>query len=715
MSAVCAAWYAGFLAGSLALCVGALISTTLFPVGGFANTQDPNFLVGILVYLVFGEIVVALVSAQLYQRRRVDRYAQEAASRREWLQVVLSSIGDAVIVLDLDQRVIEMNRVAERLTGWSNQEAVGREIFRVAKLIGEDTQRTAEHSVMNPVAIKQGQLISEPALLVTRSGVHIPVDVRQTTVQSRLGPVEGYALVIRDETGRRSAERALKESESNFHTLADNISQFAWMADETGSRFWFNQRWLDYTGLTLEETVAWGWKAAHHPDHVDRVTSRYHQCILRGEVWEDTFPLRGKDGNYRWFLSHARPVRDSNEKIIRWFGTNTDITELRRLEESLREADRRKDDYLAMLAHELRNPLAAVRSSIDVLRLEGSESVPVIEIARTREKQLDLLVRIIDDLLDLSRIGHGKLRLQRHILPISEIISVAVSIARPAIDAKGHSLTVSIPDDPVYVNADPTRLAQVISNILLNAAKYTNPCGEIHLRAERSDAQVLFRVRDNGVGLKSDMLTRVFEPFQQVRTRFDRADGGLGLGLTLVKSLVEMHGGHVTAHSAGIGTGCEFVISLPAIAPSGEPHLNEAANLSRSPGQEQHHGRRILIADDNHEAATSLARVVRLLGHDVHVVSDGLAALETLLKDSHDIAILDICMPKLSGHDVAREARRNRAANSTLLVALTGWGKPQDFEQSKVAGFDHHLVKPVELRALRSILDGPPVYAIASE
>lgn len=708
MAAIAAAWYAGWLSGTFTLTAGTLLGTTLFPVGGVLNADSPSYLVGLFFYLLLGELLVTLVSAQLYQRRRANRNEAEAASRRKWLDAVLASIGDGVIVLDLDERVVEINRVAESLTGWESAEAIGRPLGEIARFVGEMTFRTAEQPIFDPLTSSSVIAPIEPSMMLTRDHREIAVDVRRTAIRDDSGQVTGYAVAIRDETERRGVERTLRESEANFRDLADNISQFAWMADETGYLFWYNQRWFDYTGTTLDEMKGWGWRAVHHPDHVDRVTQKYRQHIESGEPWEDTFPLRSRDGDYCWFLSRARPVRDESGRIVRWFGTNTDVTDQRRLDEALRQADQRKDEYVAMLAHELRNPLAAIRSTIDALRLTSGDPSVLATSTDDLTRQVGQVVHLIDDLLDVSRIGHGKINLQRRVVSLREVAITTLAIAQPLIDAQKHKLTTALPEEQVWLDADPVRLAQALSNVLINAAKYTDSGGHISFRGNVYGTDLILRVKDNGVGLDAAALGLIFEPFHQIRTTIDRAQGGLGLGLTLVKHLIEQHGGTVSAHSDGIGRGSEFLIRLPVATAAGDKPEQRVIDGTHAAPKAKSKSHRVLIADDNQAAAGALARVVRLLGHEVSVVFDGLAAKDALLAEPLDVAILDIGMPKMTGHEVARAVREAAVPDQPLLVALTGWGKPQDRDRSREAGFDHHLVKPVELDALRSILDGVP-------
>ena len=315
------------------------------------------------------------------------------------------------------------------------------------------------------------------------------------------GNVSGFVGVLIDLSDRRQTEQALIESEARFRTMADNISQLAWMADERGWIFWYNRRWFEFTGTTFDEMQGWGWTAVHHPDHVERVVRKIQASWDSGEMWEDTFPLRGKDGTYRWFLSRALPVHDASGRIVRWFGTNTDITERRQAEEALREADRRKDAFIALLAHELRNPLAPLRHGLEIQRLAGTDLTALEQARAMMERQVNHMVRLVDDLLDVSRISSGKLVLRKSLVDVRDAIRDALETVEPAMREARHELRLDLPSESLPVKADPVRLTQVFSNLLNNAARYTSPGGRIEVVAVREGDLVAVSVIDNGIGI----------------------------------------------------------------------------------------------------------------------------------------------------------------------------------------------------------------------
>jgi signal transduction histidine kinase/CheY-like chemotaxis protein len=373
------------------------------------------------------------------------------------------------------------------------------------------------------------------------------------------------------------------------------------------------------------------------------------------------------------------------------------------LYDALKEADKRKDEFLATLAHELRNPLAPIRNSAHLLRTAPVGS-PAVERAREMiERQVHHLVRLVDDLLDVSRVMRGKIELRPERLDVAAVAARSVEITQPLMESRSVQLTVSKPDGAVWVAADPVRLAQVIDNLLTNAAKYTNPGGRVHLTVEpASDGrEVVVRVQDTGIGIAPDKLEKVFELFFQVDTTAGRSQGGLGLGLTLVKSLVEMHGGSVQAHSAGLGKGSEFVVRLPTVR-RGENGRRDDSD-STAPA-DQASSRRVLVVDDHADAADSLAMLLTMEGHQVRVAHNGPAAVEAVRADPPDVVLLDLGMPGMDGYEVARRLKEGLAPPDLLIVALTGWGQDEDRRRTREAGFHHHFVKPVDPNDLRQLL-----------
>jgi signal transduction histidine kinase len=374
-----------------------------------------------------------------------------------------------------------------------------------------------------------------------------------------------------------------------------------------------------------------------------------------------------------------------------------------RLIQQLREADRRKDEFLAMLAHELRNPLAPIRNSLQILRVKGPADDDLAECRDMIDRQVTHLVRLVDDLLDVSRVSRGKIRLHQEPLDLAAVVRQAVETTRPLIDSRRHQLTVTVPSTPVYVEGDFTRLSQVIGNLLNNAAKYTDEGGRIELTMEAADHEAVLRVRDSGRGMDPSVLHNLFDLFYQSERNLDRSEGGLGIGLSLVKTLVEMHGGKIEAHSDGRGRGSEFVVRLPRL--SEPPALPATSSRSARVAAGPH---RILIVDDNVDSAESMAILLRLQGHSVQTAHDGNRAVELALRDRPSLVLLDLGLPGLNGYEACR-AMRAGGLTDALIVAMTGYGQDEDRRQSNEAGFDDHLVKPVDPAALEELLARLPV------
>jgi PAS domain S-box-containing protein len=404
-------------------------------------------------------------------------------------------------------------------------------------------------------------------------------------------------------------------------------------------------------------------------------------------------PLREEDGAGAVLVMRDVSVRRRMEE------------ELRRRAEELAGADRRKDQFLAMLAHELRNPLAPIRNAVELMR-QVENIDPAFQRSREMvERQVKHLARLVDDLLDISRITRGSIRLRKEVVTLADAVDRAVEANRPLLESRSHKLYVQLPPEPIRLEADPARLEQILSNLLDNAARYTMPGGQIWVAATQEGDEALIRVRDTGIGVPPDVLERVFEPFMQSDDSLARTDGGLGVGLTLVRSLVEMHGGRVEAHSPGLGQGSEFVIRLPARVPAdlAVPAAEPAAAAARS--------LKVLVVEDNVDAAESLASLLRLWNHDVSVVHDGRSALEAARAHHPEVVLLDIGLPGLDGYQVAQRLRDEIGLDHTLLVAMTGYGQPEDRRRSREAGIHHHFVKPVEPAVLRNLLAGVGVPA----
>jgi len=419
-----------------------------------------------------------------------------------------------------------------------------------------------------------------------------------------------------------------------------------------------------------------------------------------------------KTGAPRWMAYKVLTLPGADGRPVAFATVSQDVTERRRLEDDLRrvvaelsDADRRKNEFLAMLAHELRNPLAPISNAVRALSLGRRDETAVDSASEMLERQVGQIIRLVDDLLDVSRISRGKIALRPERVELTRIIDQAVEASRAQYRSMDQELTVSLPSEPVYLNADPTRLAQVVGNLLNNAHKFTDVGGRISVAVEREGAQVVIRVKDTGVGIAAEHLAGIFEMFTQVESSLERSRSGLGIGLTLVKTLVEMHGGTVEAHSDGPGRGSEFVVRLPvlrdvpeSLSPAAPEHLDASPVVRR----------RVLIVDDNRDAAEWLATLLSLSGHETHIALDGDQAVKAAERLLPDAILLDIGLPRIDGYEVCRRIREQPWGRGLMIVALTGWGQEEDRQKSKEAGFNTHLVKPVDDEVIMNLLASLP-------
>lgn len=768
-------------------------------------------------------------------RQRAIRDMHES---RKLLQVTLSSIGDAVLTTDSQGRVTFLNDVAERLTGWTPQEAIGQPTERVFQIVNEATGTPVENPVTQ--VLRQGVTmgLKNYTLLISKTGERHPIDDSAAPIRIEEQLV-GVVLVFRDVRERREAEESLRQSEDRFRQIADTMPQIVWVTRPDGFHEYYNRRWYEYIGCTPEECLGHGWNAPLHPEDQQRARDRWSQSLLTGEPYEIDYRFRSAQGEYRWFLARALPVRDATGKILKWYGTCTDIEDFKRTEEDrqkfvslvenstdfigisdlnsmpiyinraglrlvglesieqarqtpvreffypedqemvlgeffpavmrrgqgeievrfrhfktghtrwmlynvfslfdqkgmqvglatvsrniterkllednlrqvaadLSEANRRKNEFLATLAHELRNPLAPIRTGLELMKLAVDDPVTLEQTRSMMERQTQQMVRLIDDLLDVSRITQGKLQLRRARVELADVISSAVEATHPFITEAGHELVVKLPADPTTVDVDPNRLAQIVSNLLSNATKYTPDGGHIDLIVEQQQQNVIIRVEDTGLGIPPEMVDRIFEMFTQIDRPLEKGYTGLGIGLTLVKRLVEMHRGSISVTSAGLNQGSQFRVTLPiAIQPDQSPEQASDVTVQSSDAKQT---RRILVVDDNKTAAEMLGRVLRMMGHEIQLAHDGLEALQVAKTMRPELVLMDLGMPKLSGYEAAKRIREEIWGREMVLVALTGWGQDEDKQRTKEAGFDHHLTKPTEPSMLQNLLANLDAY-----
>jgi PAS domain S-box-containing protein len=596
-------------------------------------------------------------------------------------------------------RFLRVNRKQCEITGYSAEELLG---MTSVQLTHPD-DRARDQALFGQLL--RGEIAEESIekRYVRKDGTTVWVHVTATILRDAAGRPLRSVAVVQDITDRKRVEEALRQSEERFQVALQGSPIIVFCQDRELRHTWIHNPHPAFTtasilGKTDEEL--------HEPATAQRLTA------IKRAVLESGVGVRREvdvviDGQRMCYDVRLEPLHDAAGRVVGLTGAAADVTQQKQLQEQLQrraaqlaETDRRKDEFLAMLAHELRNPLAPIRNALEILKMRGADEAIVASARAMMERQFQHLVRLVDDLLDVSRIHRGKIQLRKERVDLGTMITRAVETARPVIDAQGHELTVSLPPRRLFLQGDLTRLAQVVANLLNNAAKYTEGAGRIWLSAEQEGDAVVLRVRDTGIGIRQELLPQIFDLFVQSDRALDRAQGGLGIGLTLVHRLVEMHGGTVAAHSAGQGQGSEFVVRLPLLPTEAQ----EEPAQTDGPVTAASLPRRILVVDDNVDAAESLALLLRMSRHVVQVAHNGPAALDAAARYPPDLVFLDIGLPGMNGYEVAQRLRQVPALERVVLVAVTGYGQEEDRRRSQEAGFDHHLVKPVELGLMEPIL-----------
>ena len=705
-----AVWLGGYRVAVPVTLIGYVACHYWFiPPRGHIDLGNMANLVGLVAYFFTCTLIIFFGEATQIAERR-------AHQRRELFRVTLRSIGDAVITTDTQGHITNLNEVAESLTGWSHGDAIGQSLERVFNVVNEATRQPVENPAIR--ALREGVVVglANHTLLIKKDGTECPIDDSAAPIRNEFGHVSGCVLIFRDVTAQRQSERD-KASQLLTARLLASIVESSNDAIISKSLDGTIQSWNAAAerlfGYTAEEAVGKHISLIIPPERIaeeDTIIAKLKEGH-RIEHFE-TERLRS-DGQHITVSLTISPLKDDSGNVIGASKIARNVTERRRLEDNLRklaadlsETDRRKNEFLATLAHELRNPLAPLSNMVEVVKRAGNNGKLLKQAHETIERQLAQMVRLVDDLLDLNRITHDRLELRRSEVELASVIRQAVEVARPLIDAAGQRLTIDLPDEAIYLNADHARLAQVFGNLLNNSCKYTRPNGAISLRARRNgNDEVLVSVRDNGAGIPADKLDIIFDMFMQIDRSSERSQDGLGIGLTLVKRLVEMHGGEIEARSAGEGQGSEFVVHLPII----NKPVVVSAPVSAVPFKSSSQ-LRILIVDDNRDSADSLAMLFEITGNQTYLAHDGLEALEAIESHRPEVVLLDIGLPKLDGHEVCRRVREQPWGKDIVIIALTGWGQEDDRRKSEEAGFNSHLVKPVDydklLRLLASLTNG---------
>lgn len=608
-----------------------------------------------------------------------------------------SIVAHGIALLDAEGRVLAWNAGAERISGYRAADVVGR-----------------HHSLMYPAeAIAAGR--PQRDLEAAADGGGAPVDGERIRADGRRfwaetalspmrdagGALQGFAMVMCDITARRLVQQQHDESALRLRAIVDTAVDGVITINERGIMESANRAAERLFGWTAADMI--GRNVSMLMPEPDRSA---HDGYLRryrvtGErriigIGREVLGQRRDGTTFPMDLAVSETPLPDGRRIFT--GLVRDVSDRKRIEAELLAADRRKDEFLAVLAHELRNPLAPIANALQVLKLAAGQPERVAALREVMERQTRQLVRLIDDLMDVSRITRGKLALRRSRVQLADLVSTAVETSRSAIDAAGHRLVVDLPETPLWLDVDPLRIAQVLSNLLANAARYTPPGGRLSLSARSDGARVQVEVSDNGIGIPADAMPRVFEMFAQVNEAQARAAGGLGIGLALVRSLVEMHGGSVTAHSAGPGCGASFVVTLPAAEQmSGKEVVDQRS--AALPGS-----LRVLVVDDNLDAADTLAMLLRIMNHHVELAHDGVDAIAAAARFRPALILMDISMPRMDGLEATRAIRAEGWGRDVFICTLTGLGQEQDRARSSAAGVDAHLVKPVAPDELQAVL-----------
>jgi PAS domain S-box-containing protein len=766
----CVVWYGGYRPALFCLALGFVAALV---VGGSSGALFGNSarLLAVALYLAACGLIIVFGEAAHIARRRLE--TSQAAERRtyqesqaalrvseEKYRSMVETANEGIWTLDADGRIAFVNpRMAEML-GYSVQEMVGRTLWdftfdddqeRATWLFNRRRAGVSEHADVR-FRHREGQSIW--ALMAARP------------IRDAQGGFQGALDLFMDVTERRHAVESLRKQSERLRLLWEAAtvllttedpeamlhSLFARIAPHLELDVYFNYLMNEGgDGLCLACCAG---IAEEEKRNVARLELGQGVCgnvalrrrpIIATHIQQSDEPMvqlaKGfgirayacnplvVDGRLLGTLSFASRTRDEfDAEELDFLATvcqyATVAYERGRLVRQLRAEDRRKDEFLATLAHELRNPLAPLRTALEILKIPAVDAEAAQSSRQMMERQVQQLVRLVDDLLDVSRVMRGKITLHRERVDVANVVARALEAAQPAIAAQGHLLSVRLPSEALIVNVDPVRMSQAICNLLTNAAKYTERGGRIAITAERENRRaagngcymtdgsnpghVLLRVEDSGIGIAPEMLSRIFDLFVQVDHATTKSQGGLGIGLTLVRNLVEMHEGTVSAHSEGLGKGSQFVIRLPLAAAPAVEAVEPTTNgiVSRAVSAPSCH--RIVVVDDNVDAADSLAMLLRLQGHQVEVAHDGPSALQLAARVQPEFVFLDIGMPGMDGNEVARQLRTQRELDGLVLVAVTGWGAPDDRRRTAEAGFDHHLVKPVEPRALDGVLSALP-------
>jgi PAS domain S-box-containing protein len=639
-----------------------------------------------------------------------ERAKQALEQSEEKYRGLLENANDIIYSHDLQGNYLTINRACEEVTGYTREEILGG--LNIAQVVVPEHLDLAKR--MTELKLRDPSPTLYEIDIQTKAGRRLTLEV-----STRVSQRDGHAAIIegiaRDVTERRRVQEAVRESEQQLRTLANAVPLLTWMAEPDGSIFWYNQRWYDYTGTTPEEMLGWGWQSVHHPEILPRVLELWRDCITNGEPFEMEYPLKSANGEFRSFLTRITPLRDEQGRVVRWFGTNTDVEELRGALKQAEEANRMKDEFLATLSHELRTPLTSILGWARMLsngHLAEAETARALE---TIERNAKAQSQLIEDILDVSRVITGKLRLEVQPVDLAAVIETSIDAVLPAVEAKGIRLQHVLDSGASMVSGDPSRLQQVIWNLLSNAIKFTPRGGRVQVKLERINSHVEITVSDDGQGIGADVLPFIFERFRQADSTMTRAHGGLGLGLAIVRHLVEMHGGTVEVESPGEGYGATFTVKLPLIvvrsfkvghASRAERVHPTSSNVLPFDCPPELDGLRLLVVDDEEDTRTLLKVVLEQCGASVTTASSVREAIAVLKESRPDVLISDLGMPEEDGYSLIKRVRAlsEEDGGKTPSAALTAYARAEDRMKVLRSGFQIHIPKPVEPAELVAVV-----------
>src|SRR5688572_17481414 len=692
------ALFAGPWPAVVSVALSVIVSALVFPPAGSIRGD----VAALAIYVPANAALIVLIErvrragAAARRREHAARASQTAAgAQRALLEAALQSVDAGVHSWNPDTGEAQWDARLRAMFGFRPDEPATREAL-LARIHPSDRARV-ERAVADATSPYGPRRYSVEFRITRQDG-----DVRWISStgfsvfeDDRLVRVVGTG---RDVTERRRVEAALRESEQRFATLAEGSPVLLWVNGPAGHEF-VNRAYREFVGVESDEELSgYGWSRFVHPADRDEYLNAYQRALAVQTHFTAELRFRRWDGEYRWMRSDATPRFGDDGELIGYVGATVDITERRNAEDALRVADRQKDEFLAMLAHELRNPLAPIRNASEVLALRYSGDPQAAQPIAMLRRQSEHLARLLDDLLDVTRIAQGGVTLKEQALEIGAVVGQAVETVGPLAHSKSQLLRLEREEVPLYVSGDRTRLVQSLTNVLQNSVKFTQEGGEIVVGVRDAGPDIEVTVRDDGVGIAPELVPRVFDLFVQSERTPDRSQGGLGIGLSVVKRLVEMHGGAVRVTSEGLGRGTTVTIRLPRIEPP---------QIAARPAAAASVARRVLVVDDSTDAADSLAMLLELEGHDVATAYSAAAALEKAERLQPEIAFIDIGLPQMDGYEVARRLRASERCRAIRLVALTGYGQPDDRDEARRAGFDHHLLKPADLETVDAILAEP--------